>query len=40
MISEGIVSREEFDKGVDGLLRTAEQDGVFGYTFFKAKAAI
>lgn len=40
MISEGIVSREAFDRGINGLLRTTEKDGVFSYTFFKAKAEV
>jgi len=38
MISEGILNREEVAKGIKGLLRTTEKDGVFSYTFFKAKA--
>ena len=38
IISEEILSQEELDKGIDGLLRTAEKDGVFSYTFFKGIA--
>ena len=29
---------EEIDKGIRDLYRTAEKDGVFCYTFFKAMA--
>jgi hypothetical protein len=32
------MSAEDFDKGVADLYRTAETDGVFCYTFFKAIA--
>jgi ubiquinone/menaquinone biosynthesis C-methylase UbiE len=32
----GIVDRHVFEKGVSDLYRTAEADGVFCYTFFKA----
>ncbi|MFC2026177.1 methyltransferase domain-containing protein [Chloroflexota bacterium] len=34
----GIIDRNTFDEGVNGLYRTTEQDGVFCYTFFKAIA--
>ena len=40
IIAEKIVSKNEFDKGINGLLRTSEEDGVFSYTFFKAKATV
>jgi SAM-dependent methyltransferase len=32
----GLMGAEEFDEGVCDLYRTAEEDGVFCYTFFKA----
>lgn len=35
-IGAGIMDGAEFDQGVSALLRTAEADGVFCYTFFKA----
>lgn len=31
-----LISKEEWDKGIADLYATAEQDGVFCYTFFKA----
>jgi ubiquinone/menaquinone biosynthesis C-methylase UbiE len=37
-IEAGIIDRNTFDEGVNGLYRTTEQDGVFCYTFFKAIA--
>lgn len=37
-IEAKILTQEEFDEGIKGLKRTAEQDGVFCYTFFKATA--
>ena len=37
-IVAGLLDAAEFDKGVADLLRTAEDDGVFCYTFFKAVA--
>jgi len=40
IISEEILSIEEFDKGIKGLLNTTGKDGVFSYTFFKAKGTI
>jgi SAM-dependent methyltransferase len=33
-----MMSAQNFDRGVADLLRTAEPDGVFAYTFFKATA--
>jgi SAM-dependent methyltransferase len=38
-IEAGLMSAADFDKGVADLYRTAEADGVFCYTFFKATAA-
>jgi SAM-dependent methyltransferase len=35
-ISARLIEQSEFDKGVRDLYRTAESDGVFCYTFFKA----
>jgi len=35
---QGLMSREEWDKGIAALYRTAEMGGVFCYTFFKAVA--
>ena len=37
IISESILSKGAMEKGIKGLLRTAEKDGVFSYTFFKGK---
>jgi hypothetical protein len=37
-IQVGLVSPGDFDKGINDLYRTAEADGVFCYTFFKAHA--
>jgi protein-L-isoaspartate O-methyltransferase len=37
-IEAGLMSSSEFDRGVADLHRTAEDDGVFCYTFFKAVA--
>ena len=37
-IESGIMSAADFDKGIADLYRTAEADGVFCYTFFKARA--
>lgn len=39
-IESGIMSEADFDKGIADLYRTAEEDGVFRYTFFKASAVI
>ena len=33
-----LMSESDFDRGVADLYRTAEPDGVFCYTFFKATA--
>jgi SAM-dependent methyltransferase len=35
-IAAGLTDAGTFDAGIRGLLRTAESDGTFGYTFFKA----
>jgi len=35
-IADGLMSEAEFDRGIADLYRTAETDGVFCYTFFKA----
>jgi hypothetical protein len=35
-INAGLVDAETFDAGIRALYRTAEPDGVFCYTFFKA----
>lgn len=37
-IDAGLIDRADFDEGIAGLYRTAENDGVFCYTFFKAVA--
>ncbi len=37
-LAAGLTSAEDFDRGVEDLLRTAEPDGVFSYTFYKAQA--
>ena len=35
-IASGLISEADFDRGIADLYRTAEIDGVFCYTFFKA----
>ncbi|RVU20685.1 hypothetical protein [Methylobacterium oryzihabitans] len=35
-IAAGLIGADAFDRGIRALLRTAEPDGSFGYTFFKA----
>ncbi len=35
-LEAGIAEKQEFDEGIRDLYRTAEADGVFCYTFFKA----
>lgn len=37
-LAAGLTDRNTFDKGIEGLYRTTESDGVFCYTFFKAVA--
>lgn len=37
-LESGIISEADFDRGIADLYRTAEDDGVFCYTFFKANA--
>jgi SAM-dependent methyltransferase len=38
VLKQGLMSREAWERGIRALYRTAEQDGVFCYTFFKATA--
>jgi SAM-dependent methyltransferase len=38
-LAEGLLSPERFDEGIRDLYRTADDDGTFCYTFFKAVAA-
>ena len=38
VMKQGLMSREVWERGVAALYRTAEPDGVFCYTFFKATA--
>jgi hypothetical protein len=35
---EGLMNQEAWERGIAALCRTAETDGVFCYTFFKAVA--
>jgi hypothetical protein len=35
-IAAGLIAAERFDEGIRDLYRTAEADGVFCYSFFKA----
>jgi len=37
-LASGMMSEADFDKGIADLYRTADADGVFCYTFFKASA--
>ena len=37
-VAENLIDPESFDKGIDALYRTAQEDGVFCYTFFKGIA--
>ncbi len=37
-LDKGLVSEADFDRGICDLYRTAEVDGTFCYTFFKARA--
>ena len=37
-LKQGLIDEPTFDEGIRGLYRTAEQDGVFSYTFYKAIA--
>ncbi len=37
-IASSIVTEADFDRGIADLYRTADSDGVFCYTFFKARA--
>jgi hypothetical protein len=36
VLEAGLMSREDWRRGIDALYRTAEADGTFNYTFFKA----
>jgi SAM-dependent methyltransferase len=36
-IAAGIIDPQQFDRGIKDLYRTTESDGVFCYTFFKAR---
>lgn len=38
-IAGGLITPEHFDQGIQDLERTAEPDGVFCYTFFRATAS-
>jgi len=38
VLEQGLMSREAWERGIAALHRTAEPDGVFCYTFFKATA--
>jgi len=38
VLRQGLMSREAWERGIAALYRTAENDGVFCYTFFKATA--
>jgi ubiquinone/menaquinone biosynthesis C-methylase UbiE len=40
VLSEQLMSENDFDLGIAGLYRAAEIDGVFCYTFFKAVAVL
>ena len=39
-VATGLMTNQEFQQGVQDLLRTATSEGVFSYTFFKAVAAV
>lgn len=36
VLSAGMMTREDWQRGIDGLYRAAEEGGTFNYTFFKA----
>ena len=38
-LAAGLMSKEEWERGIADLYRTADRDGTFSYTFFKAVAA-
>ncbi|MEI7857633.1 MAG: hypothetical protein WCH85_09040 [Methanomicrobiales archaeon] len=38
VLRQGLMDKEAWDRGIAALYRTAEPDGVFCYTFFKATA--
>jgi hypothetical protein len=35
---QGLMTRDAWERGIEALCRTAEPNGVFCYTFFKATA--
>ncbi len=35
-VTSGLISKERFEEGIQGLYRTCQNDGAFCYTFFKA----
>lgn len=37
-VSQGLIDPDSFERGIRGLTRAAEEDGVFCYTFFKGVA--
>jgi hypothetical protein len=37
-VQQGLIDQNTFQKGIKGLYRTTEPDGVFSYTFFKGTA--
>ena len=37
-ISKGLITKERWEKGIEDLSKSAEKNGVFYYTFFKAIA--
>lgn len=36
VLAAGLMTEEDWRRGIDGLYRAAEEDGTFNYTFFKA----
>ncbi|MEM1136018.1 MAG: methyltransferase domain-containing protein [Bacteroidota bacterium] len=40
VIAQKIISKEEMERGINALYKTAEQGGAFCYTFFKATASL
>ena len=35
-LAADLIDEQQFDQGITDLLRTAEADGTFSYTFYKA----
>jgi hypothetical protein len=35
-VSSGMMNQDEWNEGISALYRTAEEDGTFCYTFFRA----